>query len=127
MSQESAKITDLPEQSPVAQARAKLGAALEQLEATVIARMEEAARLAASTPEQSDDGDSEQWKNACRLLEEQLASLKEDNSQLHSELHQMRSKVQSLQQHNDALTKANAEAADSLGEAIEHVEQILKG
>jgi chromosome segregation ATPase len=119
MSQDSAKTKSLPEHSPVTQARAKLTQALQQLEATVMARMEEAATASAS-PNGGASEESEQWQNACRLLEQQLASLKDENSQLHSELHQLKSR-------NTALEKAHGEALDAIDTAIGQVESVLKG
>lgn len=121
MPQETAKVKDFPEQSPVAQARAHLGMALERLEAVVQARVEEALRRAA--PQE----DSEQWRNACRMLEEQLASLKDENSRLHSELHQMRAETAGLRDHAASLEQANRTAATALDEAIASVESLLKG
>lgn len=129
MPQDTAKVKDLPEQSPVSQARTKLGAALERLESTVLARMEEAQRAsaAAQTAASQNNGDSDQWQNACRLLEEQLASLKDENSQLHSELHQLREQAASLQKRNAALEDAKKHATAALDDAIASVETLLKG
>lgn len=132
MPQDSAKMKDLPEQSPVAQARAKLGLALEQLESIVLARLDEAAMIAAqaqehlqAAPQVGDD--AEQWKNACRMLEEQLASLREENSQLHDELHQKRSELSEAHSRAAKLEKARAEALGALDSAIAQVEGLLKG
>ncbi|MCH2548158.1 MAG: hypothetical protein MK052_11190 [Alphaproteobacteria bacterium] len=129
MAQEPAKISEATEQSPVAQARVKLGLALEQLETIVLQRMEEASQLAHSAAAHSgeSDGDSEQWQNACRLLEDQLAALKEENSLLHSEIHQLRDDAQQLAQHNTALEAANTSAVSALDDAIAQVEGLLKG
>lgn len=127
MPQDSAKIKDLPEQSPVAQARAKLGLALEQLETIVLARLDEAARIAdeAQNAPQTND-DAEQWKNACRMMEEQLASLREENSQLHDELHQKRSELNEAHSRAAKLEQARTEALDALDSAIAQVEGLLK-
>lgn len=131
MLQDSAKIAEFPDQSPVAQARAKLGMALEHLETTVLARMEEAAKRVAAAQayvqqQAQQPEEAEQWKNACRMLEEQLSNLKDENSRLHSELHQLRSEVTGLHSRNAALEKANASAAAALEDAIAQVENILK-
>lgn len=130
MLQDSAKITEFPDQSPVAQARAKLGMALEHLETTVLARMEEAAKRVAAVQAEAQQADRQeevaQWKNACRMLEEQLASLKDENSRLHSELHQLRGEVTDLHSRNATLEKASASAAEALEDAITQVENILK-
>lgn len=127
MSQDTAKVKDVTEHSPVAEARAKLGHALERLETLIHARLEEAARAAAeagkAAPQQAD---SEQWQNACRVLEEQLTRLKEENSQLHSELHQARAQVKDLQQRNDRLETARKTATAALDDAIASVESLLK-
>lgn len=128
MPQDTAKIKDFTEQSPVAQARAKLGLALEQLESIVLARLQEAteavsAAQAAPAPAQDD---SEQWQNACRLLEQQLATLKEENSQLHSELHEARSEMTQLAQRNTTLESAHSDALAALDDAIAQVESLLK-
>lgn len=128
MSQDAAKAKDFSEQSPVTQARAKLDGALERLQEIVHARIEEAARAqaAAATATDSNAGDSEQWQNACRMLEEQLASLKEENSQLHSELHQARAEVKHLHERNGQLESARKTATAALDDAIAAVESALK-
>lgn len=108
------------------QARHRLGLALEQLEANVLARMEEASRVADAIA-QRNDGEAEQWQNACRMLEEQVAGLQDENSQLRSELHQLREDLQIMETRNSAIEAANADALKSLDEAIAQVERILKG
>lgn len=123
MPQETAKVKDLPEQSPVSQARARLGLSLERLEAAVHARLEQAQAAA----RQEQNGDSEQWQNACRLLEEQLASLKDENSRLNSELHQSRAQLAELGERNAALEQANRAATAALDDAIPAIETLLKG
>lgn len=127
MSQDTAKAEAPTEHSPVTDARAKLGHALERLEAIVQARLEEAARAAAAAetaaPQQAD---SEQWQNACRMLEEQLAQLKDENSQLHSELHHARAQVKELHQRNETLEATRQAATDTLDDAIASVESLLK-
>lgn len=119
MSQDTARIQDVSEQSPVMLARHKLGLALEQLETTVLARMEEAARLAEDAA-QNDSSVAEEWQNACRTLEEQLAALQDENSLLRGEL-------QTAQTRNADLETANAHALQALDDAIAQVEQMLKG
>lgn len=127
MPQDSAKIKDLPEQSPVVQARAKLGLALEQLESIVLARLDEAARIAADAKAPpAENEDAEQWQNACHMLEEQLASLREENSQLHDELHNKRSELKAAHERASTLEKANAEALNALDSAIAQVQAMLK-
>lgn len=106
MPQDSAKINDLPEHSPVSQARAKLSHALTQLETIVLARLDEAAELRAA-PAPADDS------KAVRQLEAQLAELQDENRQ--------------LQSRNAALEKAHAAAVEALDDAIAQVEGVLKG
>lgn len=123
MPQETAKVKDLPEQSPVAQARARLGVSLERLEAIVHTRMEDIMRAAQTASPQDD---SEQWQNACRLMEDQLASLRDENSQLHSELHQLRTQAAELRERNATLEQVNRNATAALDDAIASVESLLK-
>ena len=123
MPQETAKVKDLPEQSPVAQARARLGISLERLESIVHARMEDILRAAQAAGPQDD---TEQWQNACRLMEDQLASLRDENSQLHSELHQLRTQSAELRERNATLEQANKNATAALDDAIASVESLLK-
>lgn len=106
MPQDSAKINDLPEHSPVSQARAKLAQALEQLESIVLARMDEAAAVSAA-PAATKDSD------AVAKLQAQVTELRAEN--------------RTLSARNTALEKAQAETLKALDDAIAQVEAVLKG
>lgn len=120
MPQETLKSSVQEELSPVHEARARLSSALEQLGNVVELRLKKAehAVLTAASQAKTND-DSEQWQNACQILEEQSSALREENSRLHDELHAAR-----LQ--HEKLKAVTTSISTTLDETIAQVETVLK-
>lgn len=132
MSPEAAKARHLQsseldaEFSPAEAARTRLEEALAGLETTITARLEEGERqlqaLRAAQAEADQSTAIEQWQNASRVLEEQVAALQEDNTRAHAELQQLREDLLALNQQNATL---KAELKNALAE-VQVVEKIVE-
>lgn len=115
--------------NPADAARAKMDDAFAELEAALRQKLAEAGRLvqeaqqAASATDHA--GEVTQWRNATRLLEEQLTALREENSLLHSEIHKLRQDTLALSQENASRKAAVQDALKAVEEATHGIQSLL--
>lgn len=141
MSSDAAKARNLAhstDASPADFARERLLAAIADLEASIEGKLAEASlRVQTLSAAQAEALESAalhhdqsaavtQWQNACKLVEEQAASLREQNSQLHSEVHELREELKAARDESAALKAAHKDALDAVSAAITDIQGLLK-
>lgn len=148
MSSDTAKARTLAhstDASPADFARSRLLDAIADLESAIESKLAEASlrvqTLAAAQAEalesaalhNDQSATVTQWQNACKLVEEQAVALREQNSELHSEIHRLREELSAAR--NDvsvareecaALKAASKDALDAVSAAITDIQGLLK-